>query len=284
MPQIVLPDGAAMSYAEAGAGAPIVLVHGWAANGAFFGDLATELAKSHRVYSLTLRGHPGSDTGSAPLTIETLADDIAYFFEALDLTNAYVLGWSMGAMALWSVAPRLSARLRGIIIEDMSPRLINDDGWEHGISSGYGTTDIAGTVAEIEADWATSASRFAPRMFAASMRDTCPELGAWAEGQMAKADSRAMASFWASMATQDFRAALTRITTPMLVIRGADSQVYDDGATAFIAHTAPNAKGVAIPGAGHVPHLEAPDDFLKLIEAFVRDTRRPEVRSGGATP
>ena len=70
MPHCVLPDGAALSYAEAGAGAPIILVHGWAANGAFFRDLSTELAKNHRVYTLTLRGHPGSEPGS--ITFEML--------------------------------------------------------------------------------------------------------------------------------------------------------------------------------------------------------------------
>jgi len=273
-----------MSYAEAGAGAPIVLVHGWAANGAFFRDLAAELAKSHRVYTLTLRGHPGSEAGQAPLTIETLADDIAHVFEKLDLRGATALGWSMGAMALWAAAPRISARLSGLIIEDMSPRCINDATWTHGIANGYGADDVAGSVREIEADWSSYVSRFAPRMFAASMRTACPELEAWAAGEMAKCDAQAMASFWTSMAQQDFRTALARIATPMLVIHGGDSQVYDDGATAFIAHTAPNAKGVVIPGAGHVPHLETPDDFLNHIEAFVRDTRRPELRSGGAIP
>jgi pimeloyl-[acyl-carrier protein] methyl ester esterase len=273
-----------MSYAEAGAGAPIVLVHGWAANGAFFRDLSAELAKSHRAYTLTLRGHPGSEAGRTPLTIETLADDIAHFFDALDLKGAYALGWSMGAMALWAAAPRIASRLSGIVVEDMGPRLVNDATWEHGISSGYSTADVAATVSEIETDWTAHVSRFAPRLFAASMRETCPELEAWAAGEMAKADAHAMASFWRSMASQDFRPALARIAVPMLVIHGGDSQVYDDGATAFVAHTAPNAKRVVIPGAGHVPHLEAPDDFLNHIEAFVRETRRPELRSGGATP
>lgn len=284
MPQHVLPDGAAMSYAEAGAGAPIVLVHGWAANGAFFSDLSAELAKSYRVYTLTLRGHGASEHGPSPLTIETLADDIAHFFDALDLKNAYAVGWSMGAMALWAAASRLYARLSGLVIEDMSPRLINDESWDHGISTGYTEGDIANTVNEIEADWPAYVSRFAPRMFAASIREACPELEAWAAGQMAQADAHAMASYWRSMASQDFRAALARIATPMLVIHGGDSQVYDDGATQFIARTAPNAKGVVIKGAGHVPHLEAPDDFLNHIEAFVRETRRPELRSGGAIP
>ncbi len=284
MPQCVLPDGAAMSYAEAGAGAPIVLVHGWAANGAFFRDLATELAKGHRVLTPTLRGHPGSEPGEAPLTIETLADDIAHFFEALDLRGATALGWSMGAMALWAAAPRLGSRLSALIIEDMGPRLVNDASWEHGIASGYSAGDIAGTVSEIRSDWSAYVARSAPRLFAPSVRAACPELEAWAAGEMAKADAEAMAAFWSSMAAQDFRGAIARIATPMLVIHGGDSQVYDDGATAFIARTAPNAKRVVIPGVGHVPHLEAPDSFLKEIEAFARETRRPELRSGGATP
>ncbi|MFN0023109.1 MAG: alpha/beta fold hydrolase [Parvularculaceae bacterium] len=273
-----------MSYAEAGAGAPLVFVHGWAANGAFFRDISAELSKRHRVYTLTLRGHPGSDAGRAPLTIETLADDIVHFFEGLDLKGAYALGWSMGAMAIWGAASRIGARLSGIIVEDMGPRLVNDASWEHGIASGYGAEHVSGTLSEIEADWPAYVSRFAPRLFAPSMREACPELEAWAAGEMAKASASAMSAFWASMASQDFRAAIARITTPMLVIHGGESQVYDDGATAFVAHTAPNAKRVVIARAGHVPHLEAPDEFLNHIEAFVRDTRRPELKSGGATP
>ena len=282
MPQCVLPDGAAMSYAEAGAGAPIVLVHGWAANGAFFRDLAAELAKTHRVLTLTLRGHPGSAPGAAPLTIETLGDDIAHLFETLDLSGAVAIGWSMGAMALWAAAPRLGGRLSALVVEDMGPRLINDDSWAHGIASGYTTDDIAGTVSEIRSDWRAYVNRFAPRLFAPSVRESCPDLEAWAAGEMAKADAEAMASFWTSMAAQDFRAALARIAMPMLVIHGGESQIYDDGATAFVARTAPNARRVVISGAGHVPHLEAPDSFLKEIEAFVRETRRPDLRSGGA--
>ncbi|MGQ0533945.1 MAG: alpha/beta fold hydrolase [Caulobacteraceae bacterium] len=284
MPQYVLPDGAALSYADIGAGPVIILVHGWAANGTFFDELNARLAKDHRVLTPTLRGHPGSDRGQAPLTIETLADDIAHFFDALDLKNATALGWSMGALALWAAVPRIANGLSGLIIEDMGPRVVNDAVWPHGISGGYTAGDVASTMDEIEADWPAYVSRFAPRMFSPSVREARPELESWAASEMAKADPAAMASYWTSMAHQDFRAALSRITTPMLVIHGEDSQVYPDGATAFVAETAPNAERVVITGAGHVPHLEAPDDFLNHIEAFVRATRRPELRSGGAVP
>lgn len=273
-----------MSYADEGAGAPFLLVHGWAAHGGFFTDLSARLASSHRVLTPTLRGHPGSDAGSSPLTIESLADDIAHFVETLDLKSVTGLGWSMGAMALWAAAPRLGARLNGIIVEDMAPRLINDAAWPHGIASDYTVADVAGTLAEIQADWPTYVSRFAPRMFAPGLRDTRPDLIDWAVGEMSKADPAAMASYWASMAAQDFRGALSRITQPMLVIHGADSQVYPDSATAFVAHTAPKGERVVITDAGHVPHLEQPDAFFNHIEAFVRAERRPETKSGGAVP
>lgn len=284
MPVCTLRDGAAMAYADAGAGPVIVLVHGWAANGGFFRDLAERLSRDHRVLTPTLRAHPGAGRGALPLSIETLADDIADFAAALQLTSFTGLGWSMGAMALWAAAPKLGAALSGIVVEDMAPRLTNDPTWPHGLAGGYGAADVAGTLSEIEADWPAYVTRFAPRMFAPAVRERRPDLVAWATAEMSKADGAAMGEYWASMAAEDFRAAVARVVQPMLVIRGAESQVYPDGATAHIARAAPNADRVVIEGAGHVPHLEAPEQFFTHVEAFVRAERRSELRSGGAVP
>lgn len=268
-----------MAYADEGGGAPVLLVHGWAAHGGFFKQLRTRLSQKHRVLTPTLRGHPGSGQGQAPLTIETLADDIVHFTETLGLKDVVALGWSMGAMALWAAWPRI--RYAGLIVEDMGPRLVNDESWSGGLAGDYGAADIATTLTEINADWPAYVSRFAPRMFAPGV---APALMTWASAEMSKCNPEAMAPFWASMAAQDFRAAIARISAPTLVIHGADSQVYPDEATAFVARTAPHGDGAVIPGAGHVPHLEAPDQFLNLVEAFVRKTRQPELMSGGAVP
>jgi pimeloyl-ACP methyl ester carboxylesterase len=283
MPVRDLRDGAAMAYADQGAGPAILLVHGWAANGGFFADLAERLSTHHRVLSLTLRGHSGSDAGALPLTIETLANDIVDFADALGLKSFSALGWSMGAMALWAAAPVLGARLARLIVEDMGPCLTNDPNWAHGVS-GYSAADVDATLDEISADWPAYVARFAPRMFAPAVRDTRPELIAWAIDEMSKSNGAAMASYWRSMAAQDFRAAFARVPQRMLVIRGGESQVYPDGATAHIAQAAPSAERVVIEGAGHVPHLEAPDQFFTHVEAFVRGERRSEMKSGGAVP
>ncbi|HYD74136.1 MAG TPA: alpha/beta hydrolase, partial [Candidatus Binatia bacterium] len=234
MPVRELRDGAGMAYADQGAGPVILLVHGWAANGGFFADLAQRLSARHRVLTPTLRGHPGSGAGSLPLTIDTLADDIVDFADALGLTSFTALGWSMGAMALWAAAPALGTRLASLVVEDMGPCLINDPTWQHGVS-GYSAADVELTLDEISADWPAYVARFAPRMFAPAARDMRPELIAYATTEMQKADGEAMASYWRSMVAQDFRAAFARVPQRMLVIRGAESQVYPDGATAHIA-------------------------------------------------
>jgi len=284
MPVHVLRDGAAMAYADDGVGAPLLLIHGWAAHGGFFQDLAARLARTRRVLTLTLRGHLGSEPGQAPLTIETLGEDIAEFAEALDLKAVTALGWSMGAMALWAAAPRLEGRLEAIIVEEMAPRLTNDADWGFGLSGGYAASDVASTLSEINADWPAYVARFAPRMFAPGARATNPDLIEWARAEMSSTDPAAMARFWASMAAQDFRARLPAIAAPMLVLHGAESQVYPDGATAFVASAAQNGAHVIIPGVGHVPHLEAPDAFFQQVEAFTRTKRRLETKSGGAVP
>jgi pimeloyl-ACP methyl ester carboxylesterase len=280
-PAFKLGDGAAMAYADDGAGSPILLVHGWAANSSFFDAVRSPLARHHRVFTPTLRGHRGSSGGTAPLTIETLADDLVQFVEGLGLTSVTAVGWSMGAMVLWAAAPRLGARLRGIVVEEMGPRLVNDATWRDGISGGYAADDVATTLTEIRAGWPTYVARFAPRMFAPGADD---ELIAWTAAEMSSADPDAMASLWASMALQDFRAALARIATPMLVIAGANSQIYPDGATAFVERTAPHAERIIISGAGHVPHLEAQSAFIEHVEAFARAARQPDSIGKGASP
>lgn len=284
MPVCVMRDGARIAYADEGAGSPLLLVHGWAASGAFFRDVARRFAASHRVITPTLRAHPGSERGAVAPDVAALGDDLCELVEALDLKGVVAIGWSMGAMALWSAAPRLAPRLDGMVVEDMSPKLLCDESWRYGLGGGYASSDIDATLSEIKADWPAYVARFAPRMFAPGARVGRAGQISWAASEMSKADPDAMARLWRSMAEQDYRAALAEIAAPLLVMRGEESQVYPDGATAFVADAAPRGARTIIPGAGHVPHLEAPDIFINQVEAFARSLRRPELRSGGAVP
>lgn len=273
-----------MAYADEGEGHVVLLVHGWATHQDFFAELRRRLARNHRVITPTLRAHPGAERGSTALTIETLGNDIAELILQLNLNAVTALGWSMGAMVLWAAWPAIKDRISGLIIEDMAPRISCDETWAHGLGGNYQATDVALTLADIRSGWPNYVVRLAPRMFAPGARATQQTVIDWSASEMSRADPDAMAAFWASMAAQDFRALLPSITKPVLVIHGAQSQIYPDPATEFVAHATPGAERVVITNAGHVPHLEAPETFFNHVEAFVRTVRRPEIKSGGATP
>src|SRR4051812_40927790 len=127
-------DGARIAYSDEGEGRPLVLVHGLMAHSGFF-EAQRELAGSYRMVAVDLRGHGRSPAGAAAPTIERLALDIAELVEALDLEGAVGIGWSLGAAVLWRVlAGPQSRRFAAAVVIDMTPRVLNGDGWDLGLS------------------------------------------------------------------------------------------------------------------------------------------------------
>lgn len=63
-------------YAEAGAGAPVVLLHGWPQNWYAFRHVIDALAVSRHVIALDLRGQGGSSIPRSGYDRATLVDDL----------------------------------------------------------------------------------------------------------------------------------------------------------------------------------------------------------------
>ncbi len=101
--QIFDSDGVEIAYLDEGAGAPILLIHGFASN-AHVNWVHTRwvdvLVKAgRRVIALDNRGHGQSEKLYDPAVYEapTMADDAARLIDHLGLGSTPVLGYSMGA-------------------------------------------------------------------------------------------------------------------------------------------------------------------------------------------
>lgn len=275
-----LPDGAVIAYADEGAGAPVLLVHGWAVHGGFFAPLREALAPEFRVITPDLRGH-GASMAAAAAGIDTLADDIHALLNALDLRGVVALGWSMGAMALWRMIERHGQdRLSGLVIEDMSPRIVNDDGWRLGMLTGLDAAASARAAATMAEDWPAYAEAFAPRMFARGGEAANRDRARQAVSEIVLHDPQVMAALWTSMARQDFRSLLPAIRTPVLVTFGERSQAYSPETSRFLVEAIPDAEAAGFPRSGHAPHLEEPESFARIVAAFARRA----ARRGGEAP
>jgi pimeloyl-[acyl-carrier protein] methyl ester esterase len=265
-------DGARIAYSDEGDGRPVVLLHGLMADSGFF-ERQRALTDSFRLIAVDLRGHGRSPAGAEPPTIGRLAADGAELAAALDLRGAIGVGWSLGAAVLWRVlAGPASHRFAGAVVVDMTPRVLNDCGWDLGLSR---ETCEARSQA-IRDDFPAFAAAAGQAIFAAPGAEADRAAATFAAN-----DPAAIGSLWESLVEEDFRPLLPSIRQPTLVVHGAHSHLYGADTAGHLAAALPNALAVAFDRSGHAPHLEQPELFNATIREFAASL--PPVRQTEAT-
>jgi pimeloyl-ACP methyl ester carboxylesterase len=66
----------------------------------------------------------------------------------------------------------------------------------------------------------------------------------------------------------DWRLRMRQVAAPALVIHGTEDLIPLESSREW-AHTLPQARLLAVDGAGHLPHLEAPETFFPAAERFL---------------
>ena len=111
-------NGVRIHYAEAGAGTPVILVHGlsvdlglnWVRSGIF-----AALSKKYHVVALDLRGHglSGKPHDAAQYGTEPV-EDIVRLMDHLKISKAHVVGYSMGGFIVTKLAAMHPDRLLSV--------------------------------------------------------------------------------------------------------------------------------------------------------------------------
>ncbi|GAB2543028.1 alpha/beta fold hydrolase [Nocardia heshunensis] len=92
----------------------IVLVHGWTCCLEYWNPQINAFAGEYRVIAYDVRGHGESELGTAPLTTDQLADDLADVLDAVlkPGQRAVLVGHSLGGMTVQAWAGRYPQRVR----------------------------------------------------------------------------------------------------------------------------------------------------------------------------
>jgi len=100
-------DGVRLAYEDSDSDLPpILFVHGWGCDHAFFAPQAKYFGRSHRTVSVDLRGHGESDAPRQEYTMGVFAADLAALCTELLLRQPVIVGHSMGG----NVALELAAQ------------------------------------------------------------------------------------------------------------------------------------------------------------------------------
>jgi pimeloyl-ACP methyl ester carboxylesterase len=274
-------DGLALSardYAGAGGPArlPVICIHGLTRNASDFDELAPRLAaSSRRVLALDVRGRGESQRDPNPdnYTPSVYAADVARLASDLGIARAVFVGTSMGGLITMHVAAQNIDLVAAAVLNDIGPVIS-----EKGLARIAGYTGRSAAVDSWEdaacyirninacafpgnrdADW----DKWARRAFAP---DAAGRLAPRYDPNIAIA----LQTGKLRSTSLSLRTAFRKLTRerPVLLVRGALSDLLEERQTAWMRRAAPAMAYVEVPNVGHAPMLTEPA-ALDAIQRFL---------------
>ncbi len=257
-------NGIMLAYDDVGSGPAVLLIHGFPLNRQMWRpQVAILMAAGYRVVAPDLRGFGDSDAMDAPCTMDLLADDLIELLDHLGITQAAVVGMSMGGYLLFNLLERYPQRVQAAVFS--VTRAVADDA-EGRAARRRLADDVVKFGPQVVAD------RFQQLLFAPDVETERPRLAEEVYGWMVATSSPGLAAGLLAMGQRrDATALLPLITAPSLAIGAEQDLACPPEHLRAIAAVMPDCRLCIIPGAGHLVNLEQPGDFNRALLTFLRE-------------
>ena len=280
----VTVDGMHTQYLEAGAGAPLLLLHGHEQSATSWRWVIPALARTHRVLALSLPGH--GDT--APTVGDSVSGSdqarfVAAFLDTLDIDPPLdLVGHSAGGVIALRLALADPERIRSLTLVD---------------SAGLGlevhpllvlvTLPVIGELAIMISrlpggDWGrtsmSTAMLFAQPWRAPAEFITEQHALARRPGQLEASTAMARALFGPNGQRQILLDRLRTLTTPTLIVWGGCDYVLPAHHAQAAVNLLPDGRLSVFPDCGHLPHIEQPDRFAAVLGDWLTEHRGQQPR------
>jgi pimeloyl-ACP methyl ester carboxylesterase len=256
-------DGIRIHVAEAGEGPVLLLLHGVAATHATWEHTIPDFAQRWRVIAPDLPGHGLSGKPNAPYTIDFFAGVVRSLGRELGITEAVVVGNSLGGQIALELACAYPRWTRALVLAAPAggfPAAMRPVGWaigavdsprlmrialERSVGRSFYDPSSAGCVARRR----ILAERFAaedfPSFARAVIRSIAGAVGAGAQP-------------------------LRDLTQPMLLVWGRQDRLVGLSRSRQLLREVPHARLAVLDRCGHVPMLEQPEAFNRIMDEFLR--------------
>ena len=249
------------SYCSAGAGRPLVLLHGIGSNARSWRDQMAALSDCRRVVAWDAPGY-GDSTPLDPLRpmAADYADRLARFLDGLGLDRVALLGHSLGALIAGAFTAARERRVERLILADAALGHRTDPAAALPPSAQARLDDLA-TLGP-----AGLAARRAPRLVSTA---ATPVQLARVREAMAEIDPDGYRQAVAMLAQGDLPADAGAIAVRTLVLCGGEDAVTPPAGNRALAGTMRNARYRELPGAGHLSYVERPAAFNAAVREFL---------------
>ncbi|MGH8912843.1 MAG: alpha/beta fold hydrolase [Acidimicrobiia bacterium] len=253
-----MSDGTQVRLGADNAGDPIVvLVHGSGMDHTVWRFQSRWLAnRGYRVMAPDLPGH-GSSPGPVRTTIAEWAEWLSSFLAAQEVTQATVVGHSMGSLIAVETAVARPDLIHRLVLVGVGSRLHVHPAL---MSAAREDEDLA---SQLMAGWS----------FSASFAGGHPEPGTWEQGGFARLVLRAepgvLAADLAACESYPCDERAAKLTVETLLVSGSDDRMTPAKGAKELAGLIPGAQMLVLPGAGHEPMVQVPRRFNALLAEFL---------------
>jgi pimeloyl-ACP methyl ester carboxylesterase len=247
---------------------PVIFVHGNSCSSRTWEPvLKSPFGQRFRCLAFDLPGHGNSAKAKDPAdySLPGYAKLLTGFAAANQATDAVIVGWSLGGHIALEAAPAMPAA-PGFVIFGTPPIASADQMGEAFLPNPAMATTFAPSVTGEEAR-AYAEAFTAPRS-ALDLDEIVADV--------LRTDGAARADLGASLAEgcyADEIAITSTLGRPLAILHGEGEQLVSlDYLRTLSIPTLWRGEIQLIPGAGHAPHLETPDQFTALLTQFLAET------------
>lgn len=254
-------DGASIAYDDVGSGPPIVFLHAFPLDSGMWAPQRGALIANWRCLFIDQRGI-GESTASPPYSMDRFADDAAAVLDRATVSDAVVVGLSMGgyvALALWR---RHRDRVRALVLADTRAGADTEEGRQRRLE----LADLARREGI-----AAVAERQISGLLGKTTREKRAEVMSTARGMMATASVDGIVGALDAMRTRpDSAATLSTIDVPTLVMVGDEDVITPIKEARALHEGIAGSRLEVLSGAGHLSNLERPAAFNAVLGEFLR--------------
>jgi pimeloyl-ACP methyl ester carboxylesterase len=246
-------DGIRIQSATTGKGtATIVFIHGWTCDSSSWASQVPAFAGKYRVITLDLPGHgqSGSPKGGK-FSMDLFARAVEAVREEAKADRVVLVGHSMGAPVIRQYERLYPARVAALVAVDgpLDMRKVE-------LPAGLKTPVLTGPEG-LKARELLIRTMFTPQ--------TPPALQQQILGMMLKApEATAAGAFAATFDPANQKGGVTKV--PALAVYASTAPVPEPGS---VKEVLPNYEATQIAGTGHFLMMEKPDEFNKVLTAFL---------------
>jgi pimeloyl-ACP methyl ester carboxylesterase len=255
-----------VAYRRAGAGAPLVLLHGGLSDGRSWTPQLESLAHEYDVIAWDAPGCGGSADPTADLRLANYADAVAALVRALGVGPVHLAGHSFGAGLAIDVYGRHRQLVRSLVLSGAYA------GWRGSLPPAEVEARLSRALAELDrppAEWVDS---YLAGFFSHSVPLEVVEA---ARTMMLDVRPAGALSMLTTFANADLRGVLPTIAVPTLLIYGAEDVRAPRGVAEALHAAIRGSRLILVPAAGHDVSLEAPKEYDAAVRAFLRMVDEP---------